>query len=129
MTAPLKVLAPLAALASVSCVQTEVEEPEPVASLSAERTCFFTRQVNGYSEAPEGPTGDRLYVRTGANTRHLLETYGPCPDLDWSLNIALDTRFSGTSLCTGDTVTLLVPRTGIDTPDRCTARVLGEVVD
>lgn len=118
-----------ASLALVGCAQTAAE-PEPTPVLSSERQCFFTRQINGYSEAPDGPGGeDRLYVRTGVNDRFLLETFGPCPDLDWSLSIALDTRFSGTNLCSGETVTVLVPQSVGGITDRCTARVLGKVVE
>mgnify|MGYP006397544135 CR=1 FL=1 len=118
-----------ASLALAGCAQTAAE-PEPTPVLSSERQCFFTRQINGYSEAPDGPGGeDRLYVRTGVNDRFLLETFGPCPDLDWSLSIALDTRFSGTSLCSGETVTVLVPQSVGGITDRCTARVLGKVVE
>jgi hypothetical protein len=118
-----------ASLALAGCTQGEPEPLEPVA-LSSERQCFFTRQINGYSEAPDGPGGEeRLFVRTGVNDRYLLETFGPCPDLDWSFSIALDSRFAGSSLCSGETVTVLVPQSIGGIPDRCTARVLGKVVE
>ena len=130
MNRPLHVLAPVAALACASCVQSEADvTPETAPVVSAERGCFFGRRINGYSEAPDGPGGgDRFYVKTGANERWLLETYGPCPGLDWSLSIALDTR-SVSSVCTGETVTVIVPRSIGGMPDRCTARVLGKVVE
>jgi hypothetical protein len=118
-----------ASLALAGCTQGEPEPIEPVA-LSSERQCFFTRQINGYSEAPDGPRGEeRLYVNTGVNDRYLLETFGPCPDLDWSFSIALDARFAGTSLCSGETVNVLVPQSVGGIPNRCTARVLGKVIE
>lgn len=124
---------PLAALAVAACAP--IEEPDSDAALAAgpvistERSCFFTRDVNGYGEAPDGPRGsNRLYVDTGVNERHVLETFGPCPDLDWSFQIGLDTRVQ-TSLCTGDTATVIVPRGIGGAPDRCTATVIGRVVE
>lgn len=114
------------AVACVSCAPIE-EQAEP-AGLSTDRQCFFSRQINGYGDAPDGPRGDRIYISTGVRERFLLETFGSCPELDWSHAIALDTR-GPSSLCTGDTATLIVPR-GLDRrPDRCTVRVLGRMID
>jgi hypothetical protein len=116
-----------AALACAACTPVEAE-PEPIAGLSTERQCFFVSQVNGYGEAPDGPRGDRLYVSTGVNDRWLLETFGPCTELDWSFSIVLDARPS-LSLCTGDTAILLVPRSIGGRPDRCSVRVLGKMME
>lgn len=114
----------LSALACASCAPVE-EEPETIAGLSTERQCFFSNQIRGYGDAPDGERGDRILVSTSIRDRWLLETFGPCPELNWSHAIALDTR-GPSSLCTGDTATLLVPR-GLDRrPDRCTVRVLGQ---
>ncbi|MGI8944195.1 MAG: DUF6491 family protein [Qipengyuania sp.] len=134
MTRPLDIrtfaLVPAAALACVSCVQAEGEVvPEETVAYSADRACFFTRQIDGYGSAPDGPHGaERLYVRTSARERFLLETYGPCPGIDWSLQIGLDTRFQS-SLCTGDTATLVIPRSIDGGTERCTARVLGRALE
>lgn len=125
MNHTLKCVLPLATLASAACVQPEAAAPEPMANLSTERACFFSREIDGYSEVSDDPRDNRIYVNTGVNERFLLETYGPCPDLNWSYRIGLDTRFSS-SLCTGETVTLLVPRSTDGIPDRCTARILGK---
>lgn len=125
MTRTAFALATLAAAACASCAPVE-EEPGPIAGLSTERQCFFTGQIDGYGDAPDGPRGNRLTVSTGPNDRWLLETFGPCPELDWSFQIALETR-PGTSLCTGDTATLLVPRSIGGRPDRCSVRLLGKL--
>ncbi len=122
------VLTPLLALAATACVQDGAEPPEPIAGLSTERACFFMSQVNGYNEAPDGPRGDRLYVNVGARDRYLLETMGSCPDLDWSLQIGIDPDHQS-SICTGDTVTLVIPQSLGGIPQRCTARVLGKMED
>lgn len=127
MPRPLPAFAAIAAAAAcASCAP--VEEPEPIAGLSTERQCFFTRNINGYNEAPDGPRGDRIYVSTGPNDQWLLETFGPCHELDWAQSIALDTR-TMSNMCTGDTATLIVPR-GLDrTPDRCSVRLLGKMME
>ncbi len=116
-----------AALVVAACASVE-EQPEPIAGLSTDRQCFFSRQINGFGDAPDGRRGDRIYISTGVRERFLLETFGSCPELDWSHAIALDPR-GPSSLCTGDTATLIVPR-GLDRrPDRCTVRVLGRMLD
>src|SRR5690606_4875250 len=69
------------AVACVSCAPIE-EQAEPIAGLSTDRQCFFSRQINGYGDAPDGPRGDRIYISTGVRERFLLETFGSCPELD-----------------------------------------------
>ena len=124
-----RLLAVAAVLAGAACAPVERGPEEPIAGLSTERACFFTSQINGYSEAPDGPRGEeRLYVRTGVNDRYLLETFGSCPELDWAMEIGIDNRMQ-TSLCTGDVTTVVVPRKPGGGTDRCTARVLGRMID
>ena len=128
--APAATFAAIAASLLVAGCAPSSSEPEPVLAVSPERQCFFTRQINGYAEAPDGPNGnERLTVDTGGNERFLLEAQGVCPDLDWSRSIGIDTRFSGTSLCSGDTTRLVVPDSVAGFPDRCTVRVLGKVIE
>lgn len=119
------------AAACGACAQTTepVEPAEPIAGMTTERGCFSVRRVNGYSEAPDGPGGrDRLYINVGVNERWLGETFGACPDLDWSQRIGFDTRMQP-SLCTGETATLLVPSSIPGPADRCTVRILGRMVE
>jgi hypothetical protein len=120
----------LVALAALTAACAPVpREPAPVAGLSTAHQCFFTRMIYGYNEAPDGPAGDRLYITTGPHERWLFETYGSCPELDWSHRIALDTR-ADISLCTGDTATLIVPTgLGAGVPQRCTVRLLGKMIE
>ena len=128
MTRAVPILAAMLALACGACAMVGEEAGEVPADISTAHQCFFVSQVNGYSEAPDGPGGrDRLYVKTGVNDRWLLEPFAGCPNLNWANNIALNTRNFST-LCTGDTAELLVP-SGISGHgvDRCTARILGKV--
>lgn len=100
-----------------------------LANVDTDRACFFTREINGYSNAPESPKGrDRLYISTGVSERWLLETWGSCPELDFSLAVGLDARGS-TSICTGQMETLVVPSSIPDTLDRCPVRVVGRVIE
>lgn len=130
MPIPARPLLSLAALGGVaalaSCAPMDDAPSETLAGLDTSRQCFFTRTVNGFAEAPDGPDGqERIFVDTGRADRVLLETAGPCLDIDFATRIALDTRFGGPSLCTGDTANLLVPSaTGTD---RCLVRVVGTV--
>lgn len=96
-----------------------------LASLDTERACFFVREVNGYSTAPGGSSGnERIWVDTGVRERFLLETRGVCPDLDFSHQIGIDAGGS-ISICSGQTEFLLVPSTIRGEVDRCPVRVLG----
>lgn len=117
----------MAAALCAACAPVE-REPVAIAGLSTDRQCFFTRTIDGYSDAPDGKTGERLYITTGPRQRWLFETFGPCPELDWTFKVALDAR-SATTVCTGDTATLIVPTASRTMPARCTVRLLGKMED
>lgn len=127
------VMAAAASIGLAACAPMEEPASDQVdatlADLDTERACFFTREINGFSNAPESPAGrDRIWVSTGVRERWLLETFGACPELDFSQQIALDVRGAG-SVCTGQTQTLLVPSMIRGDVDRCQVRVLGRTRD
>ncbi len=98
-----------------------------LAQLDTSQACFTQREVRGYSRAPDGSGGrERIFLDTGANERFLLETVGACPDLDFSLRIALGQRTIG-SVCTGDLETLVIPSAIPQEFADCPVRVLGRV--
>jgi hypothetical protein len=70
------------------------------------RECFQIAAVSGYTHA----RNDRLYVHTGPRDVYLFRTMGPCPDLAWAENIALDPATAG-PICAGIDVDLIVPST------------------
>lgn len=120
------------ALALTACTPVERAEADAqdaaLANLDTSRACFFTREINGYSNAPDGPHGrDRIYVSTGVREEWLVETRGACPELDFSMEVGFDTR-GRTSMCTGDFETLLVPDRLSGRVDRCPVEVLGRVI-
>lgn len=112
-----------------ACAATSADQPETPLAFDTARQCFFTSQVNGYSEAPDGPNGEeRLVVHTGPNDGWLFEAFGStCRDLDFAEGVAFDAR-TMPSLCTGTTETLLVPRAGGGV-ERCSVRLLGKVIE
>jgi hypothetical protein len=68
------------------------------------RQCFRLSEVSGYSHARD----NRLYVHTGPNETYLFETMGPCPELNWAENIALDPT-TAAPICAGIDLDLIVP--------------------
>jgi hypothetical protein len=118
------------ALTLAGCAATSADQPEAPVAFDASRQCFFTSQINGFSNAPDGPNGEeRLVVHTGPNDSWLFEAFGnSCNDLDFAQGVAFDPR-TMTSLCTGTTETLLVPRPGGGPAERCSVRLLGKVIE
>jgi hypothetical protein len=76
------------------------------------RECFQLAAVSGYTHAHS----DRVYAHTGPSEIYLFRTMGPCPDLGFAENIALDPATAG-PICTGLDVDLIVPST--IGPHRC----------
>ena len=89
--------------------------------------CFHLSQVSGFNDAPDTERGtDRIYVHAGPSDTYLFETFGSCPDLNWSEAIAFDQNGPG-RICRGIDVDLLVPTSiGVRRcPVRMITRVLG----
>jgi len=103
------------------CVQaTETEQAAGI-------DCFHLSQVSGFNDAPDTDRGsDRIYVHAGPRDTYLFETFGSCPDLDWSETIAFDQNGPG-RICRGIDVDLLVP-TSIGM-QRCPVRMITKVPD
>lgn len=68
------------------------------------RDCFSARSVNGFN-----PVGrDAVDVTVGANRHYRLTLGGYCPEVDWSLSIALRTRGGSSFICAGHDAEILV---------------------
>jgi hypothetical protein len=68
------------------------------------RDCFFARSVNGFR-----PVGrDAVDVTISRNRQYRLTLAGYCPDVDWSLSIALRTRGGSSFICAGYDAEILV---------------------
>ena len=89
------------------------------------RSCFFLSQVNGFNDAPDSDNGsNQIIVNVSVNKKYLFETFGACPDLDWTQTIGFDQRGPG-QICQGMDVDLIVP-TSIG-PQRCPLRMIRKI--
>lgn len=80
---------------------------------SPRRDCFSARSVNGFT-----PVGrEAVDVRVSRNQQYRLTLAGYCPDVDWSLQIALRTRGGSSFICAGLDAEIIVPST--TGPQRC----------
>jgi hypothetical protein len=69
--------------------------------------CFNAGTVNGFT-----PEGDHaVVVRVSRNRQYRLELAGYCPEVDWSLSIALRSRGGSNWVCAGGDAEILVPST------------------
>lgn len=111
----LTIAALLAAVALTGGAAAVAEEPAPADG--AKRACFFSDQINGWSQGKD----DRVaYLSVGANRIYRLDLFGRCHDLDTALTIGVETRGGGTSICDGLDVTLIT-RSPVG-PFRCPVR-------
>lgn len=94
-----------AAMATVALAASCAPASEPHSAGGA-RECFQLASVTGYTHARD----NQLYVHTGPSETFLFKTLGPCPDLSFAENIALDPATPG-PICTGIDVDLIVPST------------------
>ena len=95
-----------AALATGACAAPAASPEPPAAAAAGTRECFQLAAVSGYSHA----RNDQVQVHAGPGDTYLFRTLGPCPDLDFAENIALDPATVG-PICTGIDVDLIVPST------------------
>ena len=115
------IFAVTAPLALAGCATAGRDGPADTADSQA-RSCFFLSQVNGFNDAPDNENGgDRIIVNVSVNDKYLFETFGSCPDLNWSQTIGFDQRGPG-QIRRGMDVDLIVP-TSIG-PQRCPVRMI-----
>ena len=67
--------------------------------------CFLASQVNGFTSHGD----ESVDVRVGANRTYRLSLAGPCPDVDWSLRVALRTTGGSSWICQGADAEIIVP--------------------
>ena len=98
----------LSAAAPQTAAAKSPEEP----AKSANRQCFWTRQVNNFAS-----DDNRIVnVRVGVKDVYQFEMMGRCQDVDWNNRIAIRSRGSD-YICTGLDAEIISP-TAIG-PDRC----------
>ena len=90
----------LSAVALASACSTA----SPSAAVGA-RQCFNATTIHGYETLP----GGLVLMRAGGNRTFALQTFGDCPDLNWSRGLALRTRGGSSWICEGIDAELVVP--------------------
>jgi len=86
---------------------------------SQRNQCFPISAVTGFRQ---GPTPDEIYVDVGPRDVYLFQTFGPCPDLDFSWAIGFATDF-GDFVCDALDVDLVLPQATVG-PRRCPVRMI-----
>ncbi|MEQ9662711.1 MAG: DUF6491 family protein [Parasphingopyxis sp.] len=120
----MRYLTPMAAIALATGCANVAADDDPIyaGDTAGERSCFFPRSVSGFQSAGR----DRIIVRA-AGDDYLFETFGGCPDLDFSWELGLETRTPGT-ICRGYDVDLIVPRPGYGV-QRCPVRMIRKLTE
>lgn len=79
------------------------------------RSCFWTRDVSSWSAADDRT----VYIKVGVKDVYRLDLMGPCPDIDWSWKMGLESHGSS-SICSALDATIIA-RSPIG-PQRCPVR-------
>lgn len=90
-------------LASMLIAVAPYAGPAQAAS-SPPRQCFLARSVTSFKAADR----ENVYVRVGVKDVYAFKLLGPCPDVDWTLQVALVSRGSD-FICSGLDAELVVP--------------------
>jgi hypothetical protein len=102
MTVLMRIAAAAALIVFVAgAAPTLAADPAPTKPV---RHCFWTRDVSNFSAADDRT----VYIRVGVKDIYRLDLFSPCPDVDWTQKLAIESR-GGSSICTGLDATLIVP--------------------
>ena len=122
----------LAGLTLAACTTTDTpseeaevaEAPDPRRGEEVDRICFASN-INGFTET----TRRSVVVEVGANKTFLIETFGPCFNLDRALSLGVSSTTScltrGDNLYASDSVFGFNNRSGIP-PQRCVVNKMYE---
>ncbi len=110
-------LAGLAAALPVAVSGADAAKPK---TSDAGRSCFWARNLDSWSAGADQST---VNLKVGVHDYYQLKLLGPCPEIDWTQTIGIESRGGGSWICSGLDVTLIMPRHGIG-PERCPATSL-----
>lgn len=112
-------IATAATLAAIAgCAETA--DPESSGSQAAARTpprCFHVSNARNFRSV----NATTVHLRVGRRDFYRLDLLGPCPDLDFSLRLGLQTR-GGSQICTGSGLGTSIVVRGARGPQRCSIR-------
>jgi hypothetical protein len=74
-------------------------------AMAGQRQCFLPSQVTGFSAVND----ETVQVFVGVNDVYSLELAGPCQNVDWSMQIGIQSTGGGSWVCGGMDAELLVP--------------------
>lgn len=114
---PMLIAAGAAVLALASCA------PTATPGVAGARQCFFASQANTF-QADDART---VFVTVGARDVYRLDLAGPCPDVDWTQQLAIRPRGGG-SVCAGFDAELIVPQAAGSTY-RCQIRTVTKLTE
>lgn len=77
--------------------------------------CFLPSQVTGFHAIDD----DTVHVFVGANDVYTLDLAGPCPNVDWSLQVGIRSTGGSDWVCGGLDAELLVPDVSGMGTNRC----------
>lgn len=81
-----------------------VAAPVLAAEPKAERACFRASDVSGFNVVDD----QTVDVSTSPRNVYRLTLFAPSPDIDWTLQIAIEAR-GGSWVCAGTDATIIVP--------------------
>ncbi len=112
-----KAAAAVVALAGAAGAPALAADPAPAAETKAKRQCFSARNVSNFSAVDDRTVN----LRVGVKDVYRLDLLGPCHDIDWEHEIAIQSRGSSW-ICSGLDATII---TGSATgPRRCAVRTV-----
>lgn len=86
-------------MAASACAPTP-----PMGGGSAPRQCFLAEDVNGFTAVGE----QQVNLRVGIKDVWRLDLFTRCPDVDWSLQLGIESRGSSW-ICSGLDATIVAP--------------------
>ncbi len=98
-------LAISAAAAALATCTSAAGPPSAQAAAAQGRSCFNARSVNDFHAIGR----DAVIVTAGVNRYYQLGIIGICPDIDWSLRVALRSTSGSSWICQGLDAEFLVP--------------------
>jgi len=111
-TGPWLAAATVLALTGAGFAPAFAADPAPAKSA---RQCFYANSINGFTAVDDRTVN----LRVGVKDVYQLDLLGPCPDIDWSHQIGIESRGSSW-ICSGLDA-MVITKSSIG-PQRCAVR-------
>lgn len=110
-------MSPIPRLTAALIAGLALATPAQAAPDATKRSCFHSSNISSY-RAPDNKT---VYLRVGVREIYQLDLFGACTDVDWSEQIAIQSRGSSW-ICSGLDADIIAPSS--IGPHRCPVRTL-----